>query len=317
MTKTVMVLGADGMLGHRVFHEFMKDKKISTIGVCRDSKHIRRSNMFEHVQPSLVWDFDATNWEAARATIRSFSPDYVINCVGIIKQRPEESKNTKLMIQTNALFPHLLAEEVSSYGGTTINFSSDCIFLGDHSDEPIAEDCEPNAWSLYGRTKYLGETGKDKNSLTLRTSFIGFEIKGYTSLLEWFFSAVKQQKLSGAEIRGFRAAKWSGVSTAWLSGLLTTFVRDDWKIRGVYQLATEKPIDKYELLCLISETLGFGAKIVADDAHVPDKVCNRWLDGTRFENDSRISVGNWPEMVQGLRDDYAVYRAVHPERYKW
>lgn len=314
MTTTVMVLGADGMLGHRILLELAKDKSISLIAVTRtEATELRDSKLFAGLEAVQGFsNYDVLDWESYKGVISNYQPDYVINCIGIIKQREKEAKNTKLMIEVNAMFPHRLAEAVSIYGGVTINFSSDCIFLGDKvPPEKYTEQDQPDALSLYGRTKYLGEIGANTNSLTLRTSFIGFEIKGYTSLLEWFVGAAKGSNT----IRGFTAANWSGVTTQYIAGLIHLFIREKLKHRGVYQLATPEPINKFNLLKLLSQTLSMKAEIVEDDHYEVDKVCNRHLDGTRFERDFGFTVIPIQEMVQGLREDYAIYIAAHPERY--
>lgn len=321
MTKTVMVLGADGMLGHKVLLTLASTKNIKVIGTVRGNGKealdcVMIKNMIDLGRLALYPHMSANMWPVLSGIIRSYSPDYVVNCVGIIKQREEDANNTRLMLETNALFPHQVAEVVRNYGGTTISFSSDCIYLGNTAPSgKYTEDCEPDAWSLYGRTKYLGEIGEDTNSLTLRTSFIGYEIKGYTSLLEWFLEAVRQQKQDGKPILGFSNAIWSGVTTKYLAGLISMLIQEDWKPRGVYQLASPEPVSKFELLSMIDEALELGAEIVEDARLVPDKVCNRALDGKRFEKDFGIAVRPIQGMIQGLKDDYAIYAEAYPERY--
>jgi dTDP-4-dehydrorhamnose reductase len=316
MTKTVLVLGADGMLGHRIVMALAETQNVKTIAAIRSpdtyASSPLMSDLMELNKISVFSDFEAENWQITKNMLLAYKPDYVINCVGIIKQRKEDASNAKKMIEVNALFPHKVAEIVNGYGGTTISFSSDCVFLGDKIGAYNTQ-FPPDARSLYGRTKYLGEVGEEYNALTLRTSFIGFEIKGYVSLLEWFVGCMEGR--GGKAVYGFKNAIWSGVTTRYMAGFISFFIQEERKERGVYHFGTPDPINKFELLKLLNETLGLGATIAEDDRLELDKVCNRHLNSNRFYKDFGYKVRSLQEMMPGLEEDYAIYKAAYPERY--
>lgn len=315
--KTVMVFGADGMLGHRILMELAPNDDLHVIGVTREyASPVRGHSLFDGVDITFFGGHDAVNTRVTESLVMSYKPDVVLNCIGIIKQRKEQSSDKMLMIQTNALFPHLLQKYVSSYGGKVVTFSSDCVFSGKWSNHD--ERAEPDCESLYGRTKHLGEISSP--GLTLRTSFIGFEVKGYMSLLEWFIGACRQQKERGEEIRGYTKAMWSGVTTRYVAQLMARIISEDFlfkgkELSGLYNLARKEPISKYELLKLVSGTLELDAEIIEYDRVIMDEICDRSLCGDKFEGDTGISVPDIDSMLIGLKEDHDLYLSANPERY--
>ena len=81
-------------------------------------------------------------------------PRYIVNCIGMIKQR-EASKAAIPSITLNSLLPHKLAEWAGEWGGRVIHFSTDCVFSG--RDGGYTEASPSDAEDLYGKSKYLGE----------------------------------------------------------------------------------------------------------------------------------------------------------------
>ena len=80
-------------------------------------------------------------------------------------------------------FCHIGRHLSSPAGRPVVHFSTDCVFNGRRGGY---EERDPSdAADLYGRSKFLGEMA-DANALTLRTSMIGRELRGFRSLLDWF-----------------------------------------------------------------------------------------------------------------------------------
>lgn len=312
--KTILILGVDGMLGHRVWREFKRlNADFKTFGTIRgntlpdvDEKVFGSSN---EKWSNIYAPIDAIRPDSVLHVIKSLEPDFVINCIGIIKQREEQAHDPVQMIAVNTLLPHLIQNTLNKIGGKLITFSSDCVFLGNHA--PYDEKCIPDAWSLYGRTKALGEVSAP--ALTLRTSFIGFEIKGFTSLLEWFLKSVREQELSRTpifvrSIHGYQKAIWSGVSTAYLSKWIADQVSGTMpELSGVYNLGAEK-INKFDLLQLIDRRFKLDASIIPSDKFEVDKICNRELDSSRLWSKIKRKIPNWNELIDGLFEDYKFYK---------
>lgn len=145
---TILVLGAEGMLGHAVARELHGLDVIAP----------KRS---EYQAPESLAKFKLT------------AEDYVVNCIGAI---PQKGHNASSMVKLNTHFPHLLAEE----GVRVIQIATDCAFSGTRGAYTEAD--VRDATDDYGLTKINGELPAFMN---LRTSIVGKELSGYKSLFEW------------------------------------------------------------------------------------------------------------------------------------
>jgi dTDP-4-dehydrorhamnose reductase len=239
----ILVLGGEGMLGHKmtqILRPRFPDTTCSIVGSLEDGFY-RKIDLFR--QGPVLERMNAMDLPAFETALRAGQWDVVVNCIGIIKQR-EEAKNSLISITLNSLLPHKLAAVVSEWGGRVIHFSTDCVFDGRRGH--YSEDDISNAEDLYGKSKYLGEVSQAKNALTLRTSVIGRELSGFRSLLEWFLA---QQ---GGTVKGFKKHIYSGITTLYLSELVA-FLIEKWPdLWGLYQVAAD-PISKFELLSRIRD----------------------------------------------------------------
>ena len=125
-----------------------------------------------HLRDRIVPAVDVTRFDHVRRLVDELRPDVVVNCVGVIKQRPDV-QDAVPTVTLNALFPHLLADACAQVGGRLVHVSTDCVFSGRRGG--YVEDDLPDPPDLYGRSKLLGEaTGVA--ALTLRTSIVGHEL---------------------------------------------------------------------------------------------------------------------------------------------
>jgi dTDP-4-dehydrorhamnose reductase len=203
----------------------------------------------------ILGEVDAMRFESVERAITLARPDAVINCIGVIKQRPE-ANDPLTSITINALFPHQLARVCQPVGARLLHISTDCVFSGrkGHYCEGDFSDAE----DLYGRTKYLGEVSA-AGCLTLRTSIIGRELGTSFGLLEWFL----QQR--GGTVRGFSRAIFSGFTTGALTEMIRTVLVCHPRLEGLLQVSSE-PISKNELLRLLDQALELGETVEQDDS---------------------------------------------------
>jgi dTDP-4-dehydrorhamnose reductase len=215
-----------------------------------------------------IENVDALNTDLLRHTIEQLRPDILVNCLGVIKQR-DEGENERLCMRLNAELPHLLANWLGKWNGRLIQVSTDCVFSGARGS--YREEDIPDAQDVYGRSKALGEVRAD-NSLVLRTSYIGRELKHHRSLLDWFLS------MRGKRVLGFRNNFWSGITTIEFARVVEHLVRSRLDLTGILHLAGER-ISKYDLLILIRNAYGLDVDLVPDDELRRDMS----LDGSAFE----------------------------------
>jgi dTDP-4-dehydrorhamnose reductase len=284
----VLVIGANGMMGHMACRVLAESHEV--YGSIRGSLSgpLVRFLSADRCVEGLDTDSD----EAVRTALATVHPDAVLNCVGIVKQLAE-AKNAILSIQTNSLLPHRLAESCHEVGARLVHLSTDCVFSGRRGNYTEAD--LPDPVDLYGRSKLLGETAEGE-ALTIRTSIVGRQIGGDTSLFEW---AIANRNHT---VRGFDRAIYSGLTTMALSRIISTILVEHADLSGVWQIASE-PITKFRLLQLLDERLGLGMTIERDETFE----CDRSLDGSAFTAATGIVTPSWDEMLDEFRDDQAAY----------
>jgi len=299
----VLILGAGGMLGHKVWEVF-RDRFD-----CRAAMRTRLPlPLFDDER--VIDGFDATNFGGIAPLIANVKPRVVINCIGVVKQLAA-AHDPIASITLNSLFPHVVARACAEAGARMIHVSTDCVFAGTRGH--YTEDDVPDAADLYGRSKLLGEvTG---GALTIRTSIIGRELRTSNGLVEWFLSN------RGGSVRGFTNAIFSGVTTAMLARILAAVIEQNPNIQGLYHVAGA-PISKYDLLMMLNAAMNAGVAITPDDgfpgsAGVPPavrhdaakyggqdarapSVIDRSLDATRFQAATGLQPPEWPEMIAAL-----------------
>jgi dTDP-4-dehydrorhamnose reductase len=287
VSPKVVVLGAGGMLGHKMF-QHLHSVFPGTVGITRGGP------VSCGYPGAILTGVDADDFEDLASTLRLIRPDFLVNCIGIIKQRAEAQDPVRA-IAINALLPHRLAALASLWGGRLIHFSTDCVFSGARG--PYREEDTSDACDLYGRTKYLGEV-QTGNALTLRTSIIGRELSGRRSLLEWFLSQ------NGGTVHGFRRVIWSGVTTNHAAWLVGKIIRNHSSLSGLYQMAG-RPICKHDLLCLLREAYSRQIEIVPDEKESSD----RSMSGEKLRQAIGYTAPAWAELIQELASDPTPYES--------
>jgi dTDP-4-dehydrorhamnose reductase len=288
----IVVLGAAGMLGHKVF-QTLRQRFPETLATIRGKVTDQaRGKIGLLQQGNVIENLDALNPTVLANCLRQHRPDFVVNCIGIIKQR-SAAKSNYATIAINALLPHQLADLCGEWGGRFIHFSTDCVFNGKRGN--YAEDDASDAEDLYGKAKFLGEV-QAPNTLTLRTSIIGRELSEFKSLLEWFLG----QK--DTSVRGFTRALYSGVTTNFLARFVGDIIADHPGLHGLYQV-TSPSISKHDLLCLLRHTYGLATEIVADDSFF----CDRSMRSDKLRAAIGYECPPWPALCAELANDPTPY----------
>lgn len=286
----ILILGVSGLIGHKLFQELSPDFEL--FGTLHKSKNYY-GNIGLFSRQNIIENVNVAEFEIFKGILLAINPDVIINCVGITK-RKDEINDPFIALTINSVFPHRLANWAKNTGKRIIHFSTDCVFDGkignyDESSLTTAED-------IYGRTKALGEI-KYSHTLTLRSSFIGQELFGKTELLEWFLS----QK--GKQVKGFKNTLYSGVSTIFMARVVRDIIINYSNLSGLYNLAPEKPISKFDLICIAREAYDIKVDIISDEEHVHLPT----LDGSKLRNEICLTVPSWQEMMIELSSAKGFY----------
>ena len=270
------------MLGHKAFEILSLNDKYEVFGTLRNENEIKQYFSEFKNSRNIFSKIDALNFRTVSDLIDDLRPDVVLNCIGIIKQL-KESNNALLSIEINSLFPHKLANHLEGSKTRLIHISTDCVFSGNKGN--YTEDDYSDAKDLYGKTKFLGELLCFKNSITLRTSIIGPELKGKLSLLEWFLA----QKET---INGYTNAIYSGFPTIEIINIIENYIIPNPQFYGLYN-ASSIPISKYELLKIISKV--YKKEIIINPLN--NFRSDKSLNCDRFIKDFKFKQKPWPQMV--------------------
>lgn len=286
----VLVLGANGMLGHRLVRVLAPDFEVwAAVRTPFPSKVLGVPS------ERMVAGLDAVSASSAADLVSKVRPDAVVNCVGIVKQRAEASAAIP-SIEVNALFPHRLREICAEARARLIHLSTDCVFRGDRGGYTEAD--VPDAADLYGRSKQLGEISAE-GCLTMRTSIIGWQIAQSTGLLEWFASR------RGQRVDGYRRVRFSGLSTTALSETIAHVLKEGPALWGLRHVSAE-PIDKCSLLQRLDAYIGWGTTIEPVD----EPVLDRTLDSSLFRAEAGWQPPSWDEMLERLAAERGWYETV-------
>lgn len=271
------------MLGNAVFKIFNSDSKYETYGTVRNSSSMINVHNLENA--NLFAGVDVEKFDDLVEIFEKIKPDVVINCIGLVKQL-SESDNPLAAIPINSLLPHRLARLCAIAEARLVHMSTDCVFSG--AKGGYVESDLADAKDLYGRSKLLGEVDYP-NAITLRTSIIGHELSGNRSLICWFLS---QQK----RVKGFRRAIFSGLPTVELAHVIKDYVIPNSNLHGLYHVSAN-PINKYDLLKLVSRAYGKNTDIEIDDQFVID----RSLNSTRFQDATGYTPPSWTDLVDSMQ----------------
>jgi len=275
--RPVLVLGATGMLGHRLIQ--VLDRSYEVHATARRVDAARQWQL-----PAELHSLDAGAPERLAEILETTSAGTVVNAVGLVKQLEEASRPASA-IRANSLFPHVVAEACTAAGARLIHVSTDCVFSGTLPfPGRYTEEDVPDARDLYGLSKLLGEPAAP--ALTLRTSIVGWELERSSGLLEWVAAQ------SSSEVRGFTRAFFSGLTTTALAECIAELIACHPQLTGLYHVAAE-PISKYDLLLRFRDVFGLDVQVTPSD----EVTVNRTLDPSQFMAATGARELTWDEML--------------------
>ncbi|MDC0005081.1 SDR family oxidoreductase [Gammaproteobacteria bacterium] len=286
LKEKVLVLGSTGLIGHQVFN-YLK---------INDHFDLYNFSYRNKLQEDTII-VDARNIEHFCQKIIDVSPNFIINCIGVLINGANADPANAIFI--NSYMPHQLEKVADDIGAKLIHISTDCVFSGD-KNSPYVESDEKDGRGIYAKTKGLGEIINDKH-LTLRTSVVGPELKSDgEELFHWFMN-----ETSG--IQGYTDAIWSGVTTFELARAVKWAL--DNHITGLYHVTNNESISKFELLNLFRK---YTKKNISIESIPGNKVDKSFID-TRMLLDYKIPsydtmVADMIELISSNKNLYSQYK---------
>jgi dTDP-4-dehydrorhamnose reductase len=264
--KKVLILGATGMLGSACVKVLATHPDLEVIGTSR---------IFD---PKFV-EFDASKDDISRL-LNQTKPNWIINCIGIIKPYINENEPNSVAIakNINSDFPRVLEKISSELGARVIQIATDCVFSGDSG---LYSESDPHdATDVYGKTKSQGEAS-GPNFMNIRCSIIGPEVGRSTSLLEWF-----KNQPADAALNGFTDHLWNGITTYHFARLCAGIINSDEFMPGVHHFIPGDIVSKANLLHIFAEVYNRPDITISDIKS--QKSINRTLQTKNSELNSKL-----------------------------
>lgn len=284
--KKVLIFGATGMAGHLI-SKYLKamPNKYKVYEICHSEKLDEDSLLLD------IHDFDLLD-----KTLTNIGPNIIINSIGILNKNAEDNPSNTIFV--NSYFPKYLENRFKNINTKLIHLSTDCVFSGKTGN--YNETSETDGKDIYAKTKILGEISNNKD-LTVRTSIIGPELKtNGTGLFDWFM------KQTGT-VKGYSKVMWSGITTLELAKSLHLMIEDN--LTGLYNLTSKNPINKYELLKIISSV--FNKRILIEDSK--EFINNKSLISTR--TDFLIEIPDYIQMITELKFWMKKNKLLYPQYF--
>jgi dTDP-4-dehydrorhamnose reductase len=282
----VLIFGASGLLGSRVFSSF--SSTFETYGTFFKSSITPTTKMLE---------LDATDKLKVRQLVINLKPSKIINCLGLTsvedcEKRPEASW------KLNAEIPIFLSRLSMEISADFVQISTDHF----HSElrMPRSESTIMTGINHYGFTKLSADKTilkENPAALILRTNFFGYSSKVDKSILNFAMNAFSLDQ----QIKGFEDVIFSPVGVSEIAKFLSS--EHSKEIYGLLNFVTDNPISKYDFLKLVGHILGYsGANVERSSIASSDLAVQRpnylTLSPTRLIHDLGYKIPSLEAMLE-------------------
>ena len=241
----LLILGSSGMLGNMVSKYFINTNEFDIF--------LSYRNKNQHHQHENSHKFDALSDDLEKL-IEDINPDFLINCIGLIKPEinEESNKSIKKALEVNSFFPLKISNLASEYDFKFIQIGTDCVFSGITGE--YLESSFQDAIDIYGKSKIGGEA-VNLNKYVLRGSIVGPEVGQGKSLLNWFLLQNK------GKVNGFIDHKWNGITTLNFAKIVHGMIKTNNFNNNIQHVVPKDEVSKYDLLLYFNKFFGVDVKI--------------------------------------------------------
>ncbi|MFA6254765.1 MAG: dTDP-4-dehydrorhamnose reductase [Patescibacteria group bacterium] len=238
MEQQILILGANGMLGHALAEVFAD-------------------------QNPILWDsadLDITNENQVSNKLAKLKPTLILNAAAYTDVDCAE-KNKELANSVNGYGVGYLAKAAKELGAILVHYSTDYVFSGENQNGYKEEDL-PNPISAYGASKMLGEQQLQQNCemyYLIRSSWLFGEYGGKNFVKRILTKAQNQRKLKVVNDHFGRPTYAKDLAKR------TREIIDRQKPCGIYHVTNETPVEGiswYDLAKKAVELKGLKTKVV-------------------------------------------------------
>ena len=251
----ILIFGSTGMLGNYLFKYLNKFYKIDSIN--RNNFDVYKL----YIKTEII--------ETLEILLEKYKPKYIINCIGNILKKNDNSDGPKKQYIINSYFPIVLSIICKKHNITLIHPTTDCVYSGKKSF--YTNDYIPDCVDDYGLSKFLGE---NIYACVIRVSIIGEEKYNSRSLISW----LKSNK--NKTVNGYLNHIWNGITCLEYAKFIYKIIKENSCWIGIKNLSSKYKnnnfITKYELIKIVSEIYNLNIDIIPFETL---NKCDRTLKG--------------------------------------
>jgi dTDP-4-dehydrorhamnose reductase len=273
MKPKLLVLGGTGMLGQAVVN-LLKDS--DEFEVYFTSRKQAQGIYADQLVPDTL------------DKILEHNPDWIINCVGVIKPYIDDSdlKSRSNAHEVNTVFPFKLSKTAEKIDAKIIQIATDCVFSGSKGNYSELDTHDPV--DFYGLSKSKGEIVSE-NFMNLRCSIVGRDPRNNNSLLEWFLSQDPDSKVTG-----YLDHIWNGITTNAFARICRGIIQEDLFKSGTFHQVPADEVSKGDLLEI------FQSKFNRRDLIIEKKMTGETVNRTISTIDADGNLNRW--LAAGYQD---------------
>lgn len=236
---TVVIFGAQGMLGSDIFRIFSAEKDLKVIPLSR-------------------FNYDVRYPEDIRAALEEYKPDVVINCASFTDvDAAEKPENERDVFGINAGVPMEMAKQASLFSAKFVHFSTDFVFDG--TENPCTEMTRVNPLNIYGESKMDGEMEvweQDSEALIFRVS----RLFGHGR--DNFISRTTSLAKKGKTIHAVSNEYGNFTFTEDVARFLLDFLDENEDASGAYHLCGSECVSPFEVAQKIVELKESSSEVI-------------------------------------------------------
>lgn len=248
----VLILGASGLLGSRLFFNLSKDYEIN--GTCNKSKAFN----------SLIVNLDVTKSGFTDNIIR-VNPDVIINCIAFTDVDKCETEQNKAWY-LNAELPKIIAELSKDLGAKLIHISTD--HFGKTKKIRSSEMQESIPINYYGKSKLAGENyvkKMNKDAVIIRTNFFG--AKALPQVKNSFFETIFHNLKTNSKTAGFSNIYFTPISISELNKAIKILMHSN--LSGVFNVCGNESISKFDFYRKFATVMNCEINLIENMIYVP------------------------------------------------
>ena len=235
VTGRWLILGATGLFGQAAMHEAER-RNIEAVGAARTNADV---------------EFDISDAQAVRKTLRDLRPDVVLNAAALIEIAACEA-DPELARRINAEAVDTLAAAAESLNARFVQISTDHYWTGDGA-RLHDEDAPVTLLNEYAKSKYAGELAalKYRDSLVVRTNVTGF--RGWSdrpTFAEWCMDVIEEDR----PVTLFTDFYTSTIDASGLARAVFDLVEDG--AVGLFHVASNEVLSKADFIRGLAKTAG-------------------------------------------------------------